>query len=98
MMSQESQPSVSISARDMGRKGATPKRCAQNLRWEKSGLGGCDGIMDRFRGKSMEAQLRPERKTRPFQDGSHLRDDFRLSSALINASEMWFNLRYRKVE
>src|ERR1019366_2792376 len=34
-MSQLSQPSSSISARDMGRNGAGPKRAAQNLRYEK---------------------------------------------------------------
>lgn len=38
MTSHESQPSASISARDMGRNGATPKRLAQYLRYEKSGL------------------------------------------------------------
>src|SRR3982074_1072566 len=39
MTSQESQPSVSISARDIGRKGAMPKRCAQCLRYAGSCLG-----------------------------------------------------------
>src|SRR3990170_4872580 len=39
MTSHESQPRASISARDIGRKGAMPKRCAQCLRQEKSGLG-----------------------------------------------------------
>src|SRR4029079_10295573 len=38
MMSQESQPSSSISARLIGRNGAVPKRWAQYLRYEKSGL------------------------------------------------------------
>ena len=37
-MSQESQPSSSISARLIGRNGAVPKRWAQYLRYEKSGL------------------------------------------------------------
>jgi hypothetical protein len=49
--------------------------------------------MDRFRANSMEAQLTPERKTRPFQDGSRLRDELRRLTALIIALEMWFNLR-----
>jgi hypothetical protein len=35
MMSQESQPSASISLRDIGRKGAVPKRLAQCFRHEK---------------------------------------------------------------
>jgi hypothetical protein len=54
--------------------------------------------MDRFRANSMEAQLRPERKTRPFQDGSNLGGDFRLLTALIIASKMWFNPRAWEVE
>jgi hypothetical protein len=54
--------------------------------------------MDRFRANLMEAQLRPERKTRPFQDGSRLRGDFGSLSALIIKPEMWFNLRALKVE
>src|SRR5580698_1084270 len=37
-MSHASQPSVSISARDIGRNGAVPNRCAQCLRYENSGL------------------------------------------------------------
>lgn len=39
MMSQESQPSSSISARVIGKKGAMPKRLAQCLRYEKRGFG-----------------------------------------------------------
>jgi hypothetical protein len=82
----------------MGKKGATPKRCAQNLRYEKSDLCVCAEFMDRFRANSMEAQLRPERKTRPFQDGSHFEGDFRPLTALIFASKMWFNLFAWEVE
>src|SRR5712672_2202879 len=40
MMSQASQPSSSISARDIGRKGAVPNSCAQKGGYENSGLGG----------------------------------------------------------
>jgi hypothetical protein len=39
MMSQESQPSLSISARDMGRNGAVPKRLAQYGRQENRAFG-----------------------------------------------------------
>src|SRR5579885_566003 len=39
MTSQESQPSASISARDMGRNGAGVSLAAQNLRWLKMSLG-----------------------------------------------------------
>jgi hypothetical protein len=45
MMSQESQPSWSISARDMGRKGAGPKRWAQNLRQENKGRGAVETLV-----------------------------------------------------
>src|SRR6476469_10231458 len=38
MMSQLSQPSLSISSRDIGRNGAVPKRAAQCFRWLVIGL------------------------------------------------------------
>src|SRR5262245_31454931 len=42
MMSQLSQPNCSISARDMGRNGAVPKRDAQYLRYDVRSLATAD--------------------------------------------------------
>jgi hypothetical protein len=48
MTSHASQPSSSISARDIGRNGAVPNRCAQCLRYENSGFGVSVCIGDRY--------------------------------------------------
>src|SRR5688572_13585819 len=50
MMSQLSHPSASISARDIGRNGAGPKRAAQYLRWEKTSGAGCMAPLDHAAG------------------------------------------------
>lgn len=39
VLQQEFQPSAPSPARDIGRKGATPKRVAQYLRYENNGVG-----------------------------------------------------------